>query len=242
MRDAPSDEQIGLAQYVGQRFARGAPPWVDPDDLAQDAVVALLALWPKLTARYPNGVPNGAIYPAVKYALIDTLRASTGHRHVVQAKVVTIDDDDRPLHLAADTDVEDDVMRRLYAHAETAELIEVITRRIYRRIGPETTRARRWARHVCARLAEGASKGDIARDAGVTPASVSHVLAELRTPGRDVLVAEYLSRIDRARRRKTSRRRELDRPAPAPVVRTKEAEVFRGHYDSRRWKRLRKSG
>jgi len=169
----PSGRQLGLATYMGRRFALKNPVYGEPDDAAQDACVALLAEWPKLCAQHPDGVHNGVICAVVTRRLIDRLRTVTGWKRVQRPRpTVPLDGIPERYHPPDTFDTEAEALRGV-------EGVEAMIERIVRDAS-YTDRQEVQHRYVLRRLAEGGRQTDIADELGITISRVGQLVARLR--------------------------------------------------------------
>lgn len=78
--ELPPDEYVVAVRSYAHAFARGVNRKHDEDDIASEAVVALLVLWPRLRARYDQPPFIGMMCRIVRLRLIDYCREQYGGR------------------------------------------------------------------------------------------------------------------------------------------------------------------
>lgn len=171
------ESELQRAAQIGAHFAT---LWEQPpDELAQDARVALWRAWPALTRRYGPTPDRGLIYVVVRRRLQDEMKIRDRRRtrqHHHPPRPLPFDPEVMAEVLADATDVEEDVIAHLEPTdceaVERAQQIKDLARR-----DPID-------RKIVRRLSQGATQAIIADELGRSRAYVSLRVKALRRRAR----------------------------------------------------------
>lgn len=172
----PSDAAFAAAAKIGRQFARDMrTPWVEQDDYAQEARIALVNEWPILLERYPDGFMYATLRTVLRHRLHDYRRRD---RHRVGR---TKDLQPSPLPLDTFYDTSDRTVR---VEDEALDSIGVLTINgglIQRLVAPLPPHKRRQFSQLCRWLAKGHTLKESGGSLGVTESRASQMVKELRS-------------------------------------------------------------